>query len=48
MLTTFERFAAQEYISDAQREAFARSHPLSTERLARLRQLVETRSSAST
>ena len=42
MLATFERFAAQEYISDAQKEAFARSHPLSTERLARLRQLVET------
>lgn len=42
MLATFERFAAQEYISDAQKEAFARSHPLSTERLARLRKLVET------
>lgn len=42
MLTTFERFAAQEYISDAQKEAFARSHPLSTDRLARLRNLVET------
>ena len=41
MLTTFERFAAQEYISDAQKEAFARSHPLSTDRLARLRTLVE-------
>ncbi len=42
MLATFERFAAQEYISDAQKDAFARSHPLSTDRLARLRQLVET------
>jgi predicted Zn-dependent protease len=42
MLATFERFAQQEYISDAQKEAFARSHPLSRERLARLRQLVET------
>ena len=41
MLATFERFAAQEYISDAQKEAFARSHPLSLDRLARLRQLVE-------
>jgi len=41
MLATFERFAAQEYISDAQKEAFARSHPLSTDRLARLRTLVE-------
>ncbi|MTD93994.1 M48 family metalloprotease [Hyphomicrobium sp. xq] len=42
MLATFERFAAQEYISDAQKEAFARSHPLSLDRLARLRTLVET------
>jgi predicted Zn-dependent protease len=42
MLATFERFAAQEYISDAQKEAFARSHPLSRDRLARLRNLVET------
>jgi predicted Zn-dependent protease len=42
MLATFERFAAQEYISDAQKDAFARSHPLSLDRLARLRQLVET------
>jgi predicted Zn-dependent protease len=42
MLATFERFAAQEYISDAQKEAFARSHPLSLDRLARLRKLVET------
>ena len=32
MLATFERFAAQEYISDAQKDAFARSHPLSTDR----------------
>ncbi len=42
MLATFERFAAQEYISDAQKDAFARSHPLSTDRLARLRRLIET------
>ena len=42
MLATFERFAAQEYISDAQKDAFARSHPLSVDRLARLRKLVET------
>ena len=42
MLATFERFAAQEYISDAQKDAFARSHPLSTDRFARLRTLVET------
>jgi predicted Zn-dependent protease len=40
MLETFERFRQQEYISDAQKDAFARSHPLSTDRLARLRQLV--------
>jgi predicted Zn-dependent protease len=42
MLETFERFRQQEYISDAQKDAFARSHPLSTERLERLRTLVET------
>ncbi len=41
MLATFERFAQQEYISDAHKDAFARSHPLSTDRLARLRQLAE-------
>ncbi len=41
MLETFERFRQQEYISDAQKDAFARSHPLSTERLARLRILAE-------
>ncbi len=42
MLETFERFAEQEYLSDAHKTAFARSHPLSTNRLARLRNLVET------
>jgi predicted Zn-dependent protease len=41
MLATFERFQQEEYISDAQKTAFARSHPLSTERLARLRKLIE-------
>ena len=41
MLETFERFAQQEYISDAQKDAFARSHPVATDRLARLRELVE-------
>ncbi len=41
MLETFERFAQQEYISDAQKDAFVRSHPVATDRLARLRQLVE-------
>lgn len=42
MLTTFERFQGQELFSDAQKDAFARTHPVATDRLARLRQLVET------
>ena len=42
MLKTFERFAGQELFSDAHRDAFARTHPVATDRLARLRQLVET------
>jgi predicted Zn-dependent protease len=42
MLATFERFRQQEYLSDAQQEVFARSHPLSSDRLARLRQLAIT------
>ena len=41
MLTTFERFAGQELFSDAHRDAFARTHPVASDRLARLRQLVE-------
>ena len=41
MLETFERFAQQEYISDTQKDAFVRSHPVATDRLARLRTLVE-------
>lgn len=41
MLETFERFRQQEYISDAHKDAFARSHPLSIDRLARLRQLAQ-------
>lgn len=41
MLETFERFAQQEYISDAHKDAFVRSHPVATDRLARLRELVE-------
>ena len=41
MLETFERFQQQEYISDAQKDAFVRSHPVATDRLARLRKLVE-------
>ncbi len=41
MLATFERFAQQEYISDAHKDVFARSHPVASDRLARLRNLVE-------
>lgn len=41
MLETFERFAQQEYISDAHKDVFARSHPVASDRLARLRELVE-------
>ncbi len=41
MLATFERFAQQEYISDAYKDAFVRSHPVATARLARLRRNVE-------
>lgn len=41
MLETFERFAQQEYVSDRHKDPFVRSHPVATDRLARLRQLVE-------
>lgn len=41
MLATFERFAGQELFSDQNRDPFARTHPVATDRLARLRQLVE-------
>lgn len=41
MLETFERFAQQEYIGSANQDVFYRSHPVATDRLARLRQLVE-------
>jgi predicted Zn-dependent protease len=41
MLETFERFAQQEYVSDAHKDAFARSHPVATDRIARLRELVQ-------
>lgn len=40
MLETFERFAQQEYISDTHKDVFARTHPVATTRIARLRQLV--------
>ncbi len=41
MLETFERFASQEYIGSANQDVFYRSHPVAMDRLARLRQLVE-------
>ena len=42
MLATFERFANQEmFISGGDQNAFARTHPVARDRLARLRQLVE-------
>ncbi len=42
MLETFERFAQQEYISASgqTQDAFVRSHPVATDRLAQLRQRV--------
>jgi predicted Zn-dependent protease len=40
MLETFERFAAQEYLSDAQKDAYVRTHPVAAERLSRLREIV--------
>ena len=40
MLQTFENFAQQEYVSATYQDPFVRSHPLSTERLARLRENV--------
>lgn len=39
MLETFERFAQQEYVSDQFKDPFVRSHPVATDRLARLRDL---------
>ena len=40
MLETFMRFQRQEYISDQQKDPFVRSHPISTQRLALLRNRV--------
>ncbi len=40
MLETFERFAQQEYVSDAYQDPFMRSHPVAADRLARLREKV--------
>ena len=42
MLTTFERFKEQEYLTDQFQDPFVRSHPLSVDRLARLNQLATT------
>ena len=39
MLVTFERFQQQEYISEQYMDPFVRSHPVATDRLARLRKL---------
>ncbi len=42
MLATFERFQGQELFSDQHKDPFVRSHPVATDRLNRLRELVET------
>lgn len=48
MLETFERFAQQEYVSDAYQDPFMRSHPVATDRLARLREKVAASAYANT
>ena len=40
MLTVFERFAQQEYISEQHMDPFVRTHPVATSRLAQLRDKV--------
>ncbi len=40
MLETFEKFAQQEYISDRHQDPFVRSHPVASNRIAQLRDLV--------
>jgi predicted Zn-dependent protease len=40
MLETFENFAQQEYVSATHQDPFVRSHPVATDRIARLRELV--------
>lgn len=40
MLATFERFQQQEYVSEQYKDPFVRSHPVATDRLNRLRELV--------
>ena len=41
MLATFETFQQQEYVSAAHQDAFVRSHPVATDRINRLRELVQ-------
>ncbi len=41
LLETFERFAQQEFLSEASQDAFARSHPVAANRLAQLRSAVQ-------
>ena len=41
MLETFERFANQEYVSDTYKDPFVRTHPVASDRLAQLRELVQ-------
>ncbi len=40
MLDTFESFAQQEYVSSTYQDPYVRSHPVATDRIARLRELV--------
>jgi predicted Zn-dependent protease len=40
MLETFETFAQQEYVSASYQDPYVRSHPVATDRIARLRELV--------
>jgi predicted Zn-dependent protease len=40
MLETFENFAQQEYVSSGHQDPFVRSHPVASDRIARLRELV--------
>lgn len=40
LLETFERFAQQEFISETHKDPFVRSHPVASDRLAQLRDLV--------
>jgi predicted Zn-dependent protease len=42
MLDTFERFKQQEYLSERYQDPFVRSHPVASDRLARLKKIVTT------